>query len=384
MSNRLVITHYNDKLLYAYIEDDMLTELSTEGSVSVLGNVYVGLVTNIVKNLNAAFVLYDDNNMCFYSLDNHHIFLNNKNTDKVCEGDYVLVQIEKEGRGDKKAVATSNITLKSENLILDLTGKIGISSKITEISKVEEYKTFFKNKLTNTNYGLIVRTSAVNITLEALSTELDELITKMEHLLQTARHSVCKKMIYSESVVIKHILEYGNDRIDKIITDIPNVYNDIIDSEYTFSKVELYEDDTISLMSLYNLNKEIGNVLSKKVWLKSGGFLIIEQTEAMVVIDVNSGKAIDKKNREENILKVNLEAATEIARQLRLRNLSGIIIIDFINMNYADNMNRLIEQVKIDISKDKIKTNFIEMTKLNLVELTRKKVRLSFEEQVKK
>ena len=150
------------------------------------------------------------------------------------------------------------------------------------------------------------------------------------------------------------------------------------------AKLVFYNDSMLTLNHLYGIETKIEKALQEKVWLNSGGYLIIQPTEAMNVIDVNSGKAIaGKKNTERHFLKINLEAAVEIAKQIRLRNISGIIIIDFIDMEEEASKKELIETLEREIKKDSVKTVFVDMTKLNLVELTRKKMRKSLAEQVK-
>ncbi len=147
-------------------------------------------------------------------------------------------------------------------------------------------------------------------------------------------------------------------------------------------RLTFYQDDLLPLYKLYGLESVMKNILSKNVWLKSGAYLVIEPTEAMVVIDVNTGKCIKGRKQDDTIFKVNMEAAKEIAAQLRLRNLSGIIIIDFINMDSEEQKRELVEELKQQIYKDKIKTSFVEMTKLDLVVLTRKKTEAPVYEQL--
>lgn len=148
------------------------------------------------------------------------------------------------------------------------------------------------------------------------------------------------------------------------------------------TRLVFYEDAQLDLIKLLSLETQLERLLSKKVWLKSGGFLLIEPTEAFVVIDVNTGRYTGKKTGEETFLKINMEAAEEIAKQLRLRNLSGIILIDFINMKQPENKKMLIETLKAEIAKDSVRTVFVDMTRLNIAELTRKKVRKPLYEQL--
>lgn len=161
---------------------------------------------------------------------------------------------------------------------------------------------------------------------------------------------------------------------DEVITDIPEIYEALSDKEYT---VSLYQDTMISLKTLYNIEKIINDALSKYVWLKRGGYLVIEQTEALTVIDVNTGKYDGKdKDREDTFLKINMEAAEEVERQLRLRNISGIVVVDFINMK-DDNIKILTDELCAQLKKDIVKCKYVDYTKLGLVEITRQKIRRS-------
>ncbi len=387
MSNKLVITDYNAKTLYAYIEDNLLTELSFEGSLGVLGNVYVGRVDNIVKNLNAAFVEIENKVLCYYSLDDKHIFLNKKNTDKLVIGDLILVQVNKDAIKTKNPMATANITLNGKYIVLDNSiGKIGVSNKITNPERKSELNNLAKEYIDN-NYGAILRTDCKDANNEDIIMEINKLQAEMNAIFHKANHLKAHQLVYSKHPAIKFINEYSSNSIDEILTDDNDLYNSLIEyysenNNDIYNKIKLYKDDLLGLKALYNINKQVDDALKKKVWLKSGGYLIIEQTEAMVVIDVNTGKSIDKKKKSENVFKVNVEAAIEIGKQLRLRNLSGIIIIDFINMDNNEYVDELIKTLKQVINRDKVKTTFVDITKLNLVEITRKKIKKSIAEQL--
>ena len=180
------------------------------------------------------------------------------------------------------------------------------------------------------------------------------------------------------------------DSLDEIITDVPFLYESLkehltaVYGETYFSSVtlNLYKDNMLSLSKLYSLESRLNDALHKKIWLKSGGFLVIEPTEALVAIDVNTGKNVKKGSREETFLLTNLEAASEIAKQLRLRNLSGMILIDFINMEEAVNQKKLMEHLAEELKKDPVKAQLHDMTQLGLIEVTRMKTRQPLYEQV--
>ena len=178
--------------------------------------------------------------------------------------------------------------------------------------------------------------------------------------------------------------DYTGQTFTRIITDLPDVYENLEEygEQYPDVQLQLYETEFQPLYAVYRLDRDWKEVTGKRVWLNSGAYLVIEQTEAMVVIDVNTGKAINRNRKQQHLKKINMEAADEIVRQLRLRNLSGIIMIDFIDMENLENREELIEHLCNRLRQDRIPTNYIDMTRLNLVELTRKKVRKSLAEQI--
>ena len=228
----------------------------------------------------------------------------------------------------------------------------------------------------------------MNVEFTEVKMELIDLIQKYNKLLEISKTRTIYSKLYSEDKEYLKMLKssYKNE-INEIITDDISVYNNIKNylSEEIFSndiKVIFYEDELLPLYKLYSIENVIKNILTKKVWLKSGAYLVIEPTEAMTVIDVNTGKCTKGKDIEKTAFNVNLEASEEIAFQLKLRNISGIIIVDFINMASDENKMILIKHLKKLITTDRIKTDFIEMTKLDLIELTRKKVEKPIYEQL--
>ena len=359
-----------------------------------IGNVYVGLVKDIVGNINAAFVEFSNGVTGYYSLDDnkHTIFLNKKNTDKVCQGDLILVQVMKEAIKTKFCVLTSKISLGGVYAVLNY-GKsgIGFSNKIQSSEIRNEFKRALKDCFlgdeSGTDYGVVIRTNAVHVQVQTVLDEVISLKEKMDKILESAKYLTKFSLVYREPAdYLKQIRGFYDGEITEIVTDSEDLYQEIcaFETENMLSDYQatLYRDDLLPLYKLYNVEGTIADILNKKVWLKSGAYLIIEQTDAMVVIDVNTGKGIKGKNMQSHLLQVNIEAAKEIAYQLQVRNLSGIIMIDFINMTEQKNKDILISEIKKEILKDKIKTDFVEMTKLDLVELTRKKTESSIVEQL--
>lgn len=357
-----------------------------------IGDIYVGRVKDVVKNINAAFIEFEKNVVGYYSLIENHtpVYLNKKNTDKLCEGDTILVQIKKEAVKTKSLTLTSDISLAGKYIVLNLNKSgVGISSKIKDIEFKSNVTKVLEDIINNSefNIGVVVRTNAVNADLEDIKNELTLLIKRYSNIVETAKTRTIYTKVYSEDKEYLKMLKGAYEgEIDEIVTDDINVYEDILNvySEDVNNKfkVKFYEDEILPLYKLYSIESLIKDVLSKKVWLKSGGYLVIEPTEAMTVIDVNTGKCTKGKDIEKTSYNINIEAAEEVAYQLKLRNISGIIIIDFINMSSEENKSDLINYLKRLIAKDRIKTDFIEMTKLELVELTRKKVEKPIYEQL--
>ena len=387
--NKIIITNYQTRQLMSVFQDDVLTDLYFDEENSAVGNIYVGKVKNIVKNINAAFVEIGENVLTYFSIkEETPIFLNRKNNDNLVPGDEILVQIVKDGIKTKAPQVSSKLTLPGKYLVLNLDGKkVGVSNKSKDVKKRKEIKAFVASKLPQ-DFGAIIRTNAQYADMVSLEAELMMLSEQLRQIMDTAPYRKAGQCLFHvPNGFLRQVNSLCNDRLKEIITDIPEVYKQLLDyfelyDEVSKQKLRLYQDDTISLSSAYNITRSVENAQNKRVWLKSGAYLVIEQTEAMVVIDVNTGKAIGKQNMEEHFYKINVEAAKECAYQIRLRNLSGMILIDFINMQSREHNEGLIQLLKKEIAQDIVKTNYIDTTGLGLVELTRKKVRKSLNEQI--
>ena len=380
MEAKYVITNYNSKRLMFLLEDNSLVRVSFLDNESLIGGIYSAKVVNIVKSINAAFVDIGAGDFLYYPLsdnDGKHIFLKHGNTDKLCVGDEILVQVSMDPIKSKKGVVTSDITLKGDYIVLNRSGEIGISKKI----KDGETKAKLLNELSfisdEGNMGAIIRTAAENVSTEAVRDEAERLLALYNELLNKAQNSVCKKLIYSSG---KNYISDLRDIILKnkyesfsVYTDLEDIYSELsaeIDKRYLY----FYDDKLLSLEKLFAFEDKLTKAFNKYIYLKSGGTIVVEMTEAMTVIDVNTGKMIKGKNVQNTFLKINKEAAVELARIIRLRNISGIIIIDFISMTDADKTNELISLLKAELSRDETMVKYVDITSLGLVELTRKKV----------
>jgi len=374
MSKKIIVDSTLQHIRIGVIENDDLVELFIEKKTNqtIVGNIYVGKVKNVLPGMQAVFVDINQPKNGFLGLSekNNNI---HPNTD-------ILVQVEKEASGLKGAKLTDKIGITGRLVVLmPHQNYIGISQKIdneNERNRLEKIATKLKPK----DYGIIIRTNAQQKSESDIMSEIEELYKRSEKILSTAKYIKAPAIIYKDSSAIyKVIRDLLSDDTDEIVINDELAYQDILQMVKQFDNNFLnkirYYDDSITLFDCYKVESQIEKALQKYVWLKNGGFLVIEQTEACVVIDVNSGKFTGKRNLQETIFKTNKEAAIEIAKQMRLRNLSGIIIVDFIDMKLTENKKKLIEILENEIHKDRIKTVVIGITELGLVQITRKKVR---------
>lgn len=385
--SKLIITNltcHGKEILFAALEEQgRISQLtfSETASGGILGNIYVGKVQNIVKNIHAAFIEIADGIMCYYSLDDkaEPVFTNPKKDSVMKIGDEVIVQVSKEGMKTKLPSVTSNLNFTGRYLVLTSQRKeLGFSGKLNKEEK-KRIREFLEGAMPE-NAGIIVRTNARNAKKEEILEELKNLQSRYEALLKKGRSRVCF------SLLEEHMPEYlqtlqnvYTQTLDEIVTDDAEVFQAVQNYLNCYGEYELplrfYEDRLLPLSKLYSLESVLERSLQERVWLKSGGFLVIQSTEAFVCIDVNTGKFSGKKELQETFRKINLEAAKEIAWQLRLRNLSGIILIDFINMEDQEDKKELLHTLQAYLNQDPIKSTVIDITPLNIVEVTRKKVR---------
>lgn len=377
-------------------EDGHIMELMLEekGKKSILGNIYVGQVENIAANIQAAFVMIDPDTRCYLPLSDvkNPVFSSGRTGDAPLRpGDMLLVQVSREAMKGKLPAVTTNLNFTGKYLVLT-TGekKIGFSKKLIQEEKNKLNKWLEEERAVSPReYGIVVRTNAGEASKEEFLTELSFLKSLYEKTAVYGRSRTCFSCVYeTEPFYMNAVRDTYSKHLDEIVTDIPEVFEHITAylkevSHGEENKVRLYEDALLPLYKLYRIGIALEEVQKQKVWLKSGGFLVIQQTEAFVSIDVNSGKFTGKKKAEETYRKINLEAAGEIARQLRLRNLSGIILIDFINMENPDHQDELFHVLQKHLRKDSVKAKAVDITPLHILEMTRKKVRRPLSEDLK-
>ncbi len=389
--NKLIITRWNGSVitLLQSGKETVSVNIEPEENQSVLGNIYIGKVNHIVKNINAAFVDIGGGQMGYLSLSDANILFVDQRpyNGKLRQGDEIIVQVERDAVKTKAPVLTGNLNVTGRYFVLTSGKKqIGFSTKITDQAWKQEMKSYLESRKAE-DFGMIVRTNAYKVPKEELESELVQLMDSFKEMLDNAKHRTCYSLLYSSAPsYLTGLRDSLKSSLEAVITDEPDIYEAIKDYLTQCQPEDLglltrYEDNLLPLGKLYRIEKTMDEALGKRVWLKSGGYLVIEPTEALVVIDVNTGKYSGKKELRETIKKVNLEAAEEIGHQLRLRNLSGIIIIDFIDMEAEEDRRILMERLEGILSKDPVKTTVVEMTKLNLVEVTRKKIRKPLYEQ---
>lgn len=357
---------------------------------SLIGNIYVGKVKNIVKNIDAAFVEIKKGVLCFLPLSEAEgaIFVTPKEHDKLVVGDELLVQVLKDGVKTKAPVVSTNLNFTGRYFVLTTKRKneLGISNKLGEEDRkrLAEYA----SKKEDDAFGMILRTNAKNATEEELDAEFAYLKEVHDKVVNYGVHrSVFTLLMQDEAPYIKQLRNIRQDELEEIITDDKEIY----DQAYEFlkahqpadvEKLRFYEDASYSLWKLYGLETILDDATRTRVWLRSGGYLVIEPTEALTVIDVNTGKYEGGKNADATFVKINQEAAVETAKQLRLRNISGIVIIDFIDMKTEADKLDVLSTLNKELKKDPVRAALVDMTKLNLAEVTRKKVKKSLREQL--
>lgn len=391
MNKKLLIDVQQKRTKVALVENSQLVEFHIEKSDSynIVGNIYKGKVMNVLPGMQAAFIdvgleknafLYVGDMLVDKSelIGSEHLSLPQQLSVK--EGDIVMVQVVKDRMGTKGARVSHSVTLPGRLLVLiPSVNYVGISKKITDErirEKLYDKVMSFKPE----GMGFIVRTAAAKAKLKELKAEAELLTAHWQDILQKFEKAKVYDVLHYESDLISRTLrdiysddineivindEQTKDRIVGILSRInPKIKKNIV----PFPKLrDMFHD--------YGLTEQIDNMLGKKVWMESGAYLIINKTEALTVIDVNTGKYVGDSNLEETVYNTNLLAAKEIAKQLRLRNIGGIIVVDFIDMEREEHRNSVLDCLEAELKKDRVKTTVVGMSGLGLVEITRKKTR---------
>lgn len=358
----------------AILEDDELVNVFLENNdhKQIQGTIYQGKVSNVVKGIKAAFIRIGHEKQAFL----HYKDIPEQLKGRLQHNQRIMVQVLKEGAGSKGPKVTSFINLAGKYLILlPFEKNIGISKRIMIKSERKRLKSLVK-EYNPKKYGIIVRTGAAKASEEELKAELRQLTQRWEEIETRAIGAAGETVLYEEpSLPVRAIREYANENIKEI------VINGNYQEEFMKEKVRMV-DRTTDLYGAYSIDKEIERALQRRIWLKCGSNIMIEKTEAMHVIDVNSAKFTKVKNQSKMILKANLQAAKESARQIRIRNLSGIIMIDFIDMKNPQHRKKIVEVLQQELDKDKAKSQVYPVTKLGIVQITRERSQPSLAEQI--
>ena len=367
------------------VEDGKLVEfwVERESTERVVGNIYKGKVMNVLPGMESAFVNIGlEKNAFLYAGD---MLVEDETLDNseskplnVKVGDEILVQVVKDQFGNKGARISMNISLPSRGLILmPQIDYVGVSKKLQNDDKTQDMVSYIES-IRKQGHGYILRTQSADCSKEELLNESKELEEKWDYIQKTFISKSAPSLIYKdETLAIRAVRDMLRNDVDEIIVDNKSVYDELISTfphvyEENKNLFKLYTHNE-PIFYAYNLTSQIDSLLTKKVEMSNGAYLVIDKTEALTVIDVNTGKYIGRKQLSETIFETNKIAAKEIARQLRLRNIGGIVVVDFIDMDKQSQIDEVMAILKEELAKDRIKTSLIDITPLGLVEITRKK-----------
>ncbi len=393
---KLLFTTVFQKKIAAELTDNRLTGVYLPEEKSKVGAIYIGKVKNVVKNINACFVEIEGGELAFLPMKESEsaLILNRHPDGRLLQEDEILVQVQRDAIKTKQAGLTAKVNLSSEYFAFSLGNpRLGISSRLDKNTKdtlksllltkhiIDEEGTLIQGEKMP-SYGLVLRTASGELLKqwgeEKFLARLKEQHEYFIDLVSQAHFRTCFSCLLPPPSVYPMALSYfGGRDYEEIITDDTEAYEALKD----MGNVRFYQDNMLSLQRLYGLESKLKEALLANVWLKSGASLVIEQTEALNVIDVNSGKFDKRTISPDTILQINLEAAREIALQIRLRNLTGIIIVDFISMKSAEHEEKLLQELRRQVSTDSVPTKVIDITALGLVEITRQRGYKSLKEQ---
>ncbi len=413
MNNELLINVTPRETRIAYVENGLLQDVFIErsGKQSLVGNIYKGKVCRVLPGMQAAFVEVGLDRTAFLHVSdvtgaparahvngdaeaevgNHNGGNgNNSNGDMECdiagllkEGDEILVQVTKDSIGTKGARLTMHLSVASRFLVyMENMETVGVSQRIEGDEERDRLRELVRQESNDITGGYIVRTAAEGASAEQLRADMDFLQRLWRSVKRQAQETAVEKVVHEDlSLVVRTIRDMTWTQVNKIRIDSREAYKTVGEVAKKFipellSRIEYYPGER-PIFDLYSVEDEIQRALDRKVPLKSGGYLIIEQTEAMITIDINTGAYVGSRNFEETIYKTNLEAVHTLMRQLRLRNLGGIIIIDFIDMEEEEHKRQVLRALEKAVALDTAKSAITEVSPLGLVEMSRKRTRES-------
>ncbi len=387
---RIIITRIDDKIVSAYMVGETIYDLLVKDEVTddvCVGDIFVGRVQNVVDNIRAAFVEIGNGVIGYLPL-------RDEQKKRVKAEQEIIVQVKKPSKGTKDVVLTTDIELVGRYVLLQKnngtkTGDVNISKKIKNEVDIGRLKGLSDQILDKINDDadvvsdesseddqpqVTIRTNAVSVDTGVIFDEFEKLYTKWREITVHGSQRTVYSRLYCECpFYIRQINGYRIETIDRIITDQSDIYDELIASLPEMN-IERYEDESYPLEARYAISTTMKKANERLVWLKSGANLIIDKTEAMTVIDVNTAKAVEgKRASESTFFKINMEAAKEVARQLRLRTISGIILVDFIDMKKKENIDAVVSCLRERLKTDPVKAMYVDMTALGIVEITRAK-----------
>ena len=383
----MLITERDDRDQIAVMEDRVLVEhyITRAGAHAMVGNIYLGKVQNVLPGMEAAFIdVGKGRNAVLYAGEVNYDEADLEGGDRRIEralkpAQAVLVQVTKDPIGGKGPRLTAQVSLPGRYVVLVPNSQVfGISRRLPEDER-KRLRTIVK-KVKPDHHGVIVRTAADQASEENLMADVSRLVRTWAEIERTSKRGKAPRLIYEEPELTVRVVRdlFTGGEFKEVVTDSESVRDRV--SAYLkevapdlVEKVRLHTG-ALPLFEQHHASEQIHKALDRKVWLPSGGYVIIERVEAMTVIDVNTGKHVGKTNLEETVFKTNIEAAEEIARQLRLRDIGGIIIIDFIDMLLERNKDRVVDALRDAMAQDKTRSQVFDITPLGLLEVTRKRV----------
>ncbi|MBQ9280336.1 MAG: Rne/Rng family ribonuclease [Clostridia bacterium] len=384
--SELIVNKKANSVELCVLEDNSVCELYTydKENENIVGNIYVGTIKNVVDGMQAAFIDIGLKKNAFISLKDavpkvdvtkEEQVVDFKISSVLSENEKILVQVKKMPTAEKGARVSTHITIPGDYIvIMPNTSIVTISQKIYQNAEKERLLNLVKSLLPE-GFGAIVRTDAENISDDKIKADIQELVEKWSTIMIDYQQSKEVTLLYDEHELISKIgRELVTQRLDKIYTNNKQIFEGVQSyiSKKSFLKqidMELLNSDIIKKFGLEN---QVLNANNKKIWLKCGGYIVIDKTEALTAVDVNSGKYVGNSNLEETALIVNKEAAYEIMKQVRLRDISGIVVVDYIDLQKKDDQAEIVKIMENEAVKDRSKIDIKGYTKLNLVEFTRK------------
>ena len=382
----IVISGKKDYKEIYLLENGILVEMIKEQK-NIEGNIYLGKVQNILPGMQAAFIDIGEDKNAFIHLKDILPKIDetkqkqeiDKNIKEVIKsGQKLLVQVKREENSKKGARVSTHINLTGKYMVLmPYTSIITVSQKIEETQEKNRLKDIMK-KLLPPNMGAIVRTLAKGKTEEELRKDMNNMLEKWQKIERKAnKEETIPTLIYkNEGAISKMLIDLGSKQIGKVLTNEKETYAEIIQliKRLEIENLEVKLEENENLQEKLLIEGQIEKAKSRKIWLKCGGFITIDKTEALTAIDVNSGKYMGTKSLEQTVFTVNKEATIEIAKQLKLRDIGGIIMIDYIDMQEKESREKIENLLKEELKKDRSKTQVVGFTKLNLLEMTRKHI----------